>query len=90
MLPGAVTLIPLYIMYNKIGWLDTFYPLTVPAFFGGGAFNIFLLRQFFTTIPLELEEAVKQRLLWYLVPRLTSSKRCAKYSADLATPYAPD
>ncbi|MEZ4621893.1 MAG: hypothetical protein R2867_41180 [Caldilineaceae bacterium] len=52
MLPGAVTLIPLYIMYNKIGWLDTFYPLTVPAFFGGGAFNIFLLRQFFMTIPL--------------------------------------
>ncbi len=57
MLPGAVTLIPLYIMYNKIGWLDTFLPLTVPAFFGGGAFNIFLLRQFFTTIPVELEEA---------------------------------
>ncbi|MFN8442413.1 MAG: carbohydrate ABC transporter permease [Caldilineaceae bacterium] len=57
MLPGAVTLIPLYIMYNKIGWLDTFLPLTVPAFFGGGAFNIFLLRQFFTTIPIELEEA---------------------------------
>lgn len=57
MLPGAVTLIPLYIMYNQIGWLDTFYPLTVPAFFGGGAFNIFLLRQFFMTIPIELEEA---------------------------------
>lgn len=57
MLPGAVTLIPLYIMYTKIGWLDTFLPLTVPAFFGGGAFNIFLLRQFFMTIPIELEEA---------------------------------
>lgn len=57
MLPGAVTLIPLYIMYSRIGWLGTFYPLTVPAFFGGGAFNIFLLRQFFTTIPMELEEA---------------------------------
>jgi ABC-type glycerol-3-phosphate transport system permease component len=57
MLPGAVTLIPLYIMYFRIGWLDTFYPLTVPAYFGGGAFNIFLLRQFFKTIPMELEEA---------------------------------
>ena len=57
MLPGAVTLIPLYIIYARIGWLGTFYPLTVPAFFGGGAFNIFLLRQFFTTIPMELEEA---------------------------------
>ena len=57
MLPGAVTLIPLYIMYSRIGWLGTFYPLTVPVYFGGGAFNIFLLRQFFTTIPMELEEA---------------------------------
>lgn len=73
MLPGAVTLIPLYIMYNKIGWLDTFYPLTVPAFFGGGAFNIFLLRQFFMTIPIELEEAAvldganRLRIWWQIM-----------------------
>ncbi len=57
MLPGQVTLIPLYIFYNKIGWLDTFSPLIIPAFFGGGAINIFLLRQFFKGIPIELEEA---------------------------------
>lgn len=57
MLPGAVILIPLFVLYSKIGWLDTFLPLTVPVFFGGGAFNIFLLRQFFTSIPMELEEA---------------------------------
>ena len=57
MLPGAVVLIPLFVLYSKIGWLDTFYPLTVPVFFGGGAFNIFLLRQYFKTIPIELEEA---------------------------------
>jgi multiple sugar transport system permease protein len=57
MLPGAVVLIPLFVLYAKIGWLDTFLPLTVPVFFGGGAFNIFLFRQFFTTIPIELEEA---------------------------------
>jgi ABC-type glycerol-3-phosphate transport system permease component len=57
MLPGQVTLIPLYIFYNKIGWLDTFQPLIIPAFFGGGAINIFLLRQFFKGIPIELEEA---------------------------------
>ncbi len=57
MLPGPVTLIPLYVGYHRIGWLDTFKPLIVPAWFGGGAFNIFLLRQFFRSIPVELEEA---------------------------------
>ncbi len=73
MLPGAVTLIPLYIIYARIGWLGTFYPLTIPAFFGGGAFNIFLLRQFFTTVPMELEEAAildganRFRLWWQIM-----------------------
>jgi multiple sugar transport system permease protein len=57
MLPGPVTLIPLYVGYHRIGWLDTFKPMIVPSWFGGGAFNIFLLRQFFKGIPLELEEA---------------------------------
>ncbi|SFP68329.1 carbohydrate ABC transporter permease [Caldicoprobacter faecalis] len=57
MLPGQVTMIPLYILFNKWGWVDTFYPLWVPAWFGGGAFNIFLIRQFLMTIPKELEES---------------------------------
>ncbi len=57
MLPGMVTTIPSYVMFAKIHWVDTFLPLTVPAFFGGGAFNIFLLRQFFMGIPRELDEA---------------------------------
>ena len=57
MLPGTVTLIPLYILFFKIGWLDTFNPLIIPAWFGGGALNIFLLRQFFMGIPTELEDA---------------------------------
>lgn len=57
MLPSAVTLIPLFVTYSDWKWLDTFKPLMVPVWFGGGAFNIFLLRQFFTTIPIELEEA---------------------------------
>jgi multiple sugar transport system permease protein len=57
MLPGVVTLIPLYILYNKMKWLDTFYPLWVPTFFGGGAFNIFFMRQFFMSLPKDLEEA---------------------------------
>ncbi len=59
MIPGQVTLIPTYILFRVLGWLDTFYPLTVPAFFGGGAFNIFLLRQFYMTIPIELDDAAR-------------------------------
>jgi multiple sugar transport system permease protein len=57
MLPSQVTLIPLYILFYKIGWLNTFAPLIVPAWFGGGAINIFLLRQFFMQIPRDLDEA---------------------------------
>jgi len=59
MLPPQVTLIPIFKIFTSIGWYDTFYPLTVPAFFGGGVFFIFLLRQFFLTIPLEMDEAAK-------------------------------
>ncbi|MBX3016001.1 MAG: carbohydrate ABC transporter permease [Caldilineaceae bacterium] len=57
MLPPQVTLIPLYVLFFKIGWLNTFHPLIIPAWFGGGALNIFLLRQFFLQIPSELEDA---------------------------------
>lgn len=57
MLPGIVTMIPTYILYRELHWINTMLPLTVPAFFGGGAFNIFLLRQFFMGIPRELDEA---------------------------------
>ena len=58
MLPGAVTMIPVFLIYKSLGWVDTLRPLWVPAFFGG-AFNIFLLRQFFMTIPRDLEDAAK-------------------------------
>lgn len=44
-------------LFNNLKWVNTFYPLWVPAWFGGGAFNIFLLRQFMMTIPNELEES---------------------------------
>jgi ABC-type glycerol-3-phosphate transport system permease component len=57
MLPGIVTMIPTYVLYANIGWVNSFLPLTVPAWFGGGAFNIFLLRQFYLGIPRELDEA---------------------------------
>jgi multiple sugar transport system permease protein len=58
MIPGFVTLVPQYVIYAKLGWLNTYLPLILPAFFGS-AFNIFLLRQFFLTIPNELIEAAK-------------------------------
>jgi multiple sugar transport system permease protein len=59
MLPWAVTMIPRYILFKNLGWLDTFLPLIVPDWFGGGAFNIFLLRQFFRTIPRDFTDAAR-------------------------------
>ncbi|MCC6803221.1 MAG: carbohydrate ABC transporter permease [Anaerolineae bacterium] len=56
MLPRAAILIPTYILFNQLGWVNTFLPLIVPAWFGE-AYAIFLMRQFFMTIPRELEEA---------------------------------
>lgn len=58
MLPTTVTLVPTYIVFNHLGWLNTFKPLILPAFFGS-AFFIFLFRQFFLGIPKELEEAAR-------------------------------
>jgi ABC-type glycerol-3-phosphate transport system permease component len=59
MLPAQVTMIPHYEIFRYLGWIDTLKPLIVPSFFGGGAFFIFLMRQFFKTIPVELEEAAR-------------------------------
>ena len=56
MLPGIVTLIPTYILFKTLGWVGSYAPLIVPAFFGS-AFNIFLLRQFMMTIPWDLTDA---------------------------------
>jgi len=57
-LPPAVTLIPTYAFFFKIGWVGTWLPLMVPAFFAN-AYNVFLMRQFFMGIPRELDEAAK-------------------------------
>lgn len=59
MLPSIVTLIPTFIVFRYLKWINTFLPLTVPYWLGGGAFNIFLFRQFFMTIPYELDEAAR-------------------------------
>ena len=58
MIPFQMLIIPRFILFKELGWLDTFLPLIVPNFFGG-AFSIFLLRQYFMTVPLELDEAAK-------------------------------
>jgi ABC-type glycerol-3-phosphate transport system permease component len=73
MLPVEVTLIPQYLLFNRLDWLDSFKPLIVPAWLGGGAFYIFLLRQFLMTIPRELDDAAvidgagSFRVLWQIL-----------------------
>jgi multiple sugar transport system permease protein len=73
MLPSIVTLIPTFVLFSKVGWVNTFWPLTIPSFFGGGAFNIFLLRQFYRTLPYDYDEAAyidgasSLRVWWELI-----------------------
>jgi ABC-type glycerol-3-phosphate transport system permease component len=59
MVPYFVMMIPQFVIFSRLGWTNTYLPLTVPFFFGGGAFNIFLLRQFFRTLPPELADAAR-------------------------------
>lgn len=59
LLPEQVTMIPVFLIFKQLNWVDTWSPLIVPAFLGGGAFNVFLCRQFFLTLPLELDDAAK-------------------------------
>ncbi|NLP10121.1 carbohydrate ABC transporter permease [bacterium] len=72
LLPGQVTMIPLYILFARLGWVDTLLPLIVPAFFGS-PFYIFLLRQFFLTIPADYDEAARLdgagpwRIYWHII-----------------------
>lgn len=71
-LPGAVTIIPTYTFFQRIGWVGTWLPLIVPAFFAN-AYDVFLLRQYFMTLPRELDEAAMidgaspLRVLWSVI-----------------------
>lgn len=56
MIPGEVTMVPQFIIFRHLDWINTFYPLIVPSFFAG-AFNVFLIRQFIMSIPKSLDEA---------------------------------
>lgn len=73
MLPFHVTVIPQYIMFNKLEWVNTYLPLTVPKFLATDGFFVFLMVQFMRTIPKELEEAAKMdgcgpiKMYWYLI-----------------------
>ena len=58
MLPYPVTMVPLYVLFNRLGWINTILPLVVPAFLGA-PFYIFLMRQFFLTIPGDFEDAAR-------------------------------
>ncbi len=72
MLPFQVTMIPIFLIFKRLGWINTFLPLTVPALLGN-AFYIFLLRQFFLTIPQDLIDAARVdgcnewRIYWQIV-----------------------
>lgn len=73
MLPSIVTLIPTFIVFRWLKWINTLLPLIVPLWMGGGAFNIFLFRQFFMTIPYDLDEAARidgassYRIYWSVI-----------------------
>lgn len=57
MLPPQTTLVPQYVLFNRLGWINTFNPIVIPGFFAGGATFIFLMRQFMLSLPRELDEA---------------------------------
>lgn len=77
MLPYAVTLIPTFLVWARLGLVDTYWPLIAPKWFGGGIFFIFLLRQFFLTLPVELDEAAildganPLQILWRVIVPLS-------------------
>ena len=83
MIPWEVTIVPSFLLFKWLGWLDTLTPLIVPHWFGGGPFFIFLMRQFFMTLPRDFDEAAKLdgansfQILWQILvplcrPAITS------------------
>lgn len=78
MLPREVTIIPQYMMFNSIGWLDTYWPLIVPHWLAGSPFGVFLLRQFFMTIPTDFDDAARIdgassfQIFWRIILPLSS------------------
>lgn len=87
LLPQYVLLIPNFLLFWKLGWLNTYLPLTVPFWFGS-AFFIFLFRQFFMTIPLDLDEAARidgasyPRIFWSIVLPLSGPVYATAFIID--------
>jgi ABC-type glycerol-3-phosphate transport system permease component len=79
LLPWEVTIVPLFLMFKQVGLLNTLWPLIIPSWFGGGAFFIFLLRQFFLTIPREFDEAARMdgatslQIYWMIILPLSGA-----------------
>jgi multiple sugar transport system permease protein len=80
LMPAVITLVPLYMAWTALGIVDSYIPLILPYLCGGGAFNIFLLRQFIRTVPRELDEAAKidgagyfRTLVSIIVPSIKSA-----------------
>jgi len=77
MMPWMAILIPQFILFRYLGWIDTFKPLIIPLWLGGGAFYIFILRQFYLTIPREIVDAAKMdgcyhwRIWWQMIMPLS-------------------
>ena len=73
MLPEQVTMIPVYLIFKNLGWLNTYLPFIVPSFLGGGAFYIFLIHQFIKGIPTELDESARidgastLQIFWHII-----------------------
>lgn len=73
MLPSMVTLVPTYMLFNKLGWMNTYLPLIVPFWFISTPYSIFLIRQYYMTIPTELSEAARIdgasefRIYWQII-----------------------
>ena len=83
MLPMQVTLVPQYLIYFHLGMLDSYWPMIIPAWLGGGAFNIFLYHQFFKSLPKELNEAAEidgansfQTFIRVMLPSVNSVMIC--------------
>lgn len=73
MLPGQVTLIPVFILFTRLGLMNTYWPLTIGSYIGASPFQVFMLRQFIMTIPLELDDAARidgcgsLRIYWNII-----------------------
>ena len=94
MMLKVVVLVPSFVMFTRIGWDNTILPQTVPAFFGGGAFKIFLLRQFFRSLSRELADTAHINgtvsFSWILVPGLETGKgRALLYLVSSQTNRVP-